>query len=47
MSGLFVGPALPVIASRIECAKADYPARFLADWSCQSLFGERRRAARV
>ena len=30
-----------------ECAKADYSARFLADWSYQRLFGERRRAARV
>jgi glycosyltransferase involved in cell wall biosynthesis len=30
-----------------ECAKADYLARFLADWSYQRLFGERRRAARV
>jgi glycosyltransferase involved in cell wall biosynthesis len=30
-----------------ECAKADYDARFLADWSYQRLFGERRRAARV
>ena len=30
-----------------ECAKADYQARFLADWSYQRLFGERRRAARV
>jgi glycosyltransferase involved in cell wall biosynthesis len=30
-----------------ECAKADYQARFVADWSYQRLFGERRRAARV
>jgi glycosyltransferase involved in cell wall biosynthesis len=30
-----------------QCAKADYLARFLADWSYQRLFGERRRAARV
>ncbi len=30
-----------------ECAKADYQAHFLADWSHQKLFGERRRAARV
>ena len=30
-----------------ECAKADYQARYLADWSYQRLFGERRRAARV
>ena len=25
-----------------ECAKADYQARFLADWGYQRLFGERR-----
>lgn len=30
-----------------ECAKADYRARFVADWSYPSLFGERRRAARA
>ena len=30
-----------------ECAKADYQARFVADWSYQRLFGERRGAARV
>jgi glycosyltransferase involved in cell wall biosynthesis len=30
-----------------ECAKADYQAHFLADWSYQRLYGERRRAARV
>jgi glycosyltransferase involved in cell wall biosynthesis len=30
-----------------ECAKADYEARFLANWSYQRLFGERRKAARV
>lgn len=30
-----------------ECAKADYQARFLANWSYQRLFGERRKAARV
>ena len=30
-----------------ECAKADYQARFLADWSYQKLFGERRRLARL
>ena len=30
-----------------ECAKADYQARFVADWSYQRLFGERRRAARI
>jgi len=29
-----------------ECAKADYDARFLADWSPPTLFGERRRIAR-
>jgi glycosyltransferase involved in cell wall biosynthesis len=30
-----------------QCAKADYQARFLADWSYQRLFGERRRSARA
>ncbi len=30
-----------------ECAKADYRARLVADWSYASLFGERRRAARA
>jgi len=30
-----------------ECARADYDARFVADWSHQRLFGERRRVARV
>jgi glycosyltransferase involved in cell wall biosynthesis len=30
-----------------ECARADYEARFVADWSYQRLFGERRRAVRV
>ena len=30
-----------------ECAKADYQAHFLADWSYQRLYGERRRAARL
>jgi glycosyltransferase involved in cell wall biosynthesis len=30
-----------------ECARADYEARFIADWSYQRLFGERRRTARV
>ena len=30
-----------------ECARADYDARFVADWSYQRLFGERRRVARV
>jgi len=29
-----------------ECAKADYRARFVTNWSYPSLFGERRRAAR-
>ena len=30
-----------------ECARADYQARFIADWSYQRLFGERRRSARA
>jgi glycosyltransferase involved in cell wall biosynthesis len=30
-----------------ECARADYQARFLADWSYQRLFGERRKSARL
>jgi glycosyltransferase involved in cell wall biosynthesis len=30
-----------------ECAKADYQARYGADWSYQKLFGERRRSARL
>ena len=30
-----------------ECAKADYQARFVADFSFPRLFGERRRAARL
>jgi glycosyltransferase involved in cell wall biosynthesis len=30
-----------------ECAKADYEARFVADFSFPRLFGERRRAARL
>ena len=30
-----------------QCARADYDARFVADWSYQRLFGERRRVARV
>jgi glycosyltransferase involved in cell wall biosynthesis len=30
-----------------ECARADYQARFIADWSYQTLFGERRRSIRV
>jgi glycosyltransferase involved in cell wall biosynthesis len=29
-----------------ECARVDYQARFVADWSYQRLFGERRRQAR-
>lgn len=29
-----------------DCAKADYQARFVADWSYQRLFGERRRGIR-
>jgi glycosyltransferase involved in cell wall biosynthesis len=29
-----------------ECARADYQARYVADWSYQRLFGERRRQAR-
>jgi glycosyltransferase involved in cell wall biosynthesis len=29
-----------------ECAKADYEARFIADWGYQKLYGERRRHAR-
>jgi len=29
-----------------ECAQADYQARFVADWSWQRLYGERRRQAR-
>jgi glycosyltransferase involved in cell wall biosynthesis len=29
------------------CARADYEARFIADWSYQRLFGERRRSARA
>jgi glycosyltransferase involved in cell wall biosynthesis len=29
-----------------ECARADYLARFIGDWSYQRLFGERRRSAR-
>jgi glycosyltransferase involved in cell wall biosynthesis len=28
------------------CARADYLARFIADWSYRRLFGERRRSAR-
>jgi glycosyltransferase involved in cell wall biosynthesis len=30
-----------------ECARADYLARFMADWSYQKLYGERRRFVRV
>ena len=30
-----------------ECARADYQARFIAEWSYQTLFGERRRSARI
>ena len=30
-----------------ECARADYLARFIADWSYQRLFGERRSRARL
>ena len=30
-----------------ECARADYQARFIAKWSYQTLFGERRRSARI
>ena len=30
-----------------ECAQADYQARFIADWSWQRLYGERRRQARL
>jgi glycosyltransferase involved in cell wall biosynthesis len=30
-----------------ECARADYLARFIGDWSYQRLFGERRRSARL
>ena len=29
-----------------ECAQADYQARFVADWSWQRLYGERRRQIR-
>jgi len=29
-----------------ECARADYLARFIADWSYRKLYGERRRSAR-
>jgi glycosyltransferase involved in cell wall biosynthesis len=30
-----------------ECARADYQARFIADWSYRTLFGERRSRARL
>ena len=30
-----------------QCARADYEARFIADWIYQRLFGELRRVARV
>jgi len=30
-----------------ECARADYQARFITTWSYQTLFGERRRFARL
>ena len=30
-----------------ECARADYLARFIGEWSYQRLFGERRRTART
>ena len=30
-----------------ECARADYQARFVATWSYRTLFGERRRTARL
>ena len=30
-----------------ECAKADFAARFVADWGYQGLHGERRRASRL
>ncbi|TAK83400.1 MAG: hypothetical protein EPO20_17260 [Betaproteobacteria bacterium] len=30
-----------------ECAQADYQARFVADWSWQRLYGERRKQARL
>ena len=29
------------------CARADYEARFIAEWSYPKLFGERRRSARI
>ena len=30
-----------------ECAQADYQARFVADWSWQRLYGERRKQVRL
>ncbi len=30
-----------------ECAKADYDARFVAEWGWQKLYGERRRSVRA
>ena len=30
-----------------ECARADYLARFIADWSYRKLYGERRRSTRL
>ncbi len=30
-----------------ECARADYLARFIGDWSYRKLYGERRRSARL
>lgn len=30
-----------------ECAQADYQARFVADWSWQRLYGERRKQSRL
>jgi len=30
-----------------ECARADYQSRFIGTWSYQTLFGERRRSARI
>jgi glycosyltransferase involved in cell wall biosynthesis len=30
-----------------ECARADYQARFVPDWSYQRLYGDRRRNARL
>ena len=30
-----------------DCARADYLARFISDWSYQKLYGERRRVARA